>query len=64
VKSSISEAVRRVFLLHYAGGRENLSEAEEKALVWCILDRRTPADGENASSRRVLKKAEKRLWSH
>lgn len=45
------EAARQAFLLHYAGGRENLSEAEEKALVWCILDRKTPADGENASFR-------------
>jgi N-acetylmuramoyl-L-alanine amidase len=31
------ETSRQAFLLHYAGGRENLSEAEEKALVWCIL---------------------------
>ena len=37
------EASRRAFLLHYAGERENLSEEQEKALVWCILDKKTSA---------------------
>ena len=41
---AVPEASRRAFLLHYAGGREYLSEAEEKALLWCILDKRKSMD--------------------
>ena len=45
------EASRQAFLLHYAGGRENLSEEEEKALVWCILDRKASVHEEEIYSR-------------
>jgi N-acetylmuramoyl-L-alanine amidase len=34
------EASRRAFLQHYAGERENLSEAGEKALAWCLFNKR------------------------
>jgi N-acetylmuramoyl-L-alanine amidase len=37
------EAARQAFLLHYTGGRENLSETEERALVWCILQEKQSA---------------------
>ena len=45
------EASRQAFLLHYAEGSENLSEVEEKALVWCILDRKASVHEEEIYSR-------------
>jgi N-acetylmuramoyl-L-alanine amidase len=35
------EASRQAFLLHYAGGREILSDAEEKALAYCLFNKKT-----------------------
>jgi N-acetylmuramoyl-L-alanine amidase len=43
------EASRRVFLQHYAGGREDLSEAEEKALAGCLFDKKTRRGGATSS---------------
>ena len=34
------EASRQAFLLHYAGGRKTLSEAEEKALAHCLFQKK------------------------
>jgi hypothetical protein len=35
------EISRQAFLLHYAGGRESLSDAEEKALAYCLFNKKT-----------------------
>jgi N-acetylmuramoyl-L-alanine amidase len=37
---AVPEASRQAFLLHYAGGGENLSEAQEKALAHCLIGKK------------------------
>jgi N-acetylmuramoyl-L-alanine amidase len=40
------EASRQAFLLHYAGRRENLSDAEENALAYCLFNKKTLGYGD------------------